>query len=56
MGNGLAWWMGGFGFFAGLATFIAIYSPKKLNQVTPRTGLVDPMKDLIDGGGEVDEA
>ena len=35
--------MGGFGFFAALATFIAIYSPKRLNQVTPRTDLVDPV-------------
>ena len=35
--------MGGFGFFAALATFIAIYSPKRLNQVTPRTDFVDPI-------------
>ena len=41
--NGLLQFMGGFGFFAALATFIAIYSPKRLNQVTPRTDLVDPV-------------
>ena len=43
--------MGGFGFFAALATFIAIYSPKRLNQVTPRTDLVDPVA-LATGEGE----
>ena len=42
--NGLLQFMGGFGFFAALATFIAIYSPKRLNQVTPRTDLVDPIE------------
>ena len=40
--NGLLWWFGGFGFFGALATFIAVYSPKRLNQVTPRTDLYDP--------------
>lgn len=45
--NGLAWWFGGFGFFAGLATLISFYNPKGCNRVTPRTGLIDPMKDLI---------
>ena len=42
--NGLLWWLGGFGFFTGLATLIAIYSPKRFNQVTPRTDLVDPIE------------
>jgi hypothetical protein len=41
--NGLLWWFGGFGFFGALATFIAVYSPKRLNQVTPRTDLYDPV-------------
>ena len=49
--NGLLQFMGGFGFFAALATFIAIYSPKRLNQVTPRTDLVDPVA-LATGDGE----
>ena len=49
--NGLLQFMGGFGFFAALATFIAIYSPKRLNQVTPRTDLVDPVA-LATGEGE----
>ena len=40
-----------YGFFAALATFIAIYSPKRLNQVTPRTDLVDPVA-LATGGEE----
>jgi len=41
--NGLAWWLGGFGFFATLATCISFYDPAACNRVTPRTDLYDPV-------------